>query len=76
MKTIFKTKLLILVAIIGLTISCKTTSAPGSTGNTESGAIKAGDSTSMNNGSTRSNEGNGSQPVNNNNNGTVKDSIK
>ena len=62
MKTIFKTKLLILAAIIGLTISCKTSSAPGSTG-TDTNATRAVDSTSINNG-TRSNDG------------TVKDSIR
>ena len=53
MKTIFKTKLLILVAIIGLTISCKTSSAPGSTGNTDTNATRAGDSTSINNGTVK-----------------------
>lgn len=82
MKTIFKTKLLILIAIIGLSISCKTSSAPGSAVNTESDAIKAGDSTSLNTGikgTTRSNEGNGNEadePVKSNGKSTVKDSIK
>lgn len=82
MKTIFKTKLIILIAIIGLSISCKTSSAPGSSVNTESDAIKAGDSTSINTGikgTTRTNEGNGNEadePVKTNDKGTIKDSIK
>jgi len=61
MKTIFKSKLLLIfIMLIGLTVfSCKTSS--GTTVSTDSDAIKAGDSTSINSGSrgtTRANEGN------------------
>jgi hypothetical protein len=61
MKTIFKFKLLVFVLLMALTFSCKTNSASGSSMETDSDAIKAGDSTSLNSGTrgtTRSNEGN------------------
>jgi hypothetical protein len=62
MKTIFKSKLiLVFIILIGLIFSCKTSSATGSTVTTDSDAIKAGDSTSLNSGTrgtTRNNEGN------------------
>lgn len=59
MKTILKSKLLMIVLLIGLSISCKTTS--DNSVKTDSDAIKAGDSTSLNTGTkgtTRANEGN------------------
>lgn len=61
MKTIFKFKLLVFVLLMALTFSCKTNSASGTSTTTDSDAIKAGDSTSLNSGTrgtTRSNEGN------------------
>lgn len=68
MKTIFKSKLiLVFLMLVGLTFfSCKTSSASGTSNgtsvSTDSDAIKAGDSTSINSGSrgtTRgANEGN------------------
>lgn len=82
MKTIFKSQLLIIIAVIALAVSCKTSSASGSAVKTDSDAIKSGDSTSLNTGTkgtTRSNEGNGNEadePVKSNSKSTVKDSIK
>lgn len=61
MKTIFKFKLLVFILLAALTFSCKTNSASGNSMATDSDAIKAGDSTSLNSGTrgtTRSNEGN------------------
>jgi len=63
MKTIFKSKLiLVFMMLVALTVfSCKTSSASGTTVSTDSDAVKAGDSTSINSGSrgtTRANEGN------------------
>ena len=61
MKTIFKFKLLVFILLMALTFSCKTNSASGTSTTTDSDAIKAGDSTSINSGSrgtTRANEGN------------------
>ncbi|QSW88869.1 MULTISPECIES: hypothetical protein [Flavobacterium] len=61
MKTILKIKLLVLTLVIGLFLSCKTNSASGEGVSSDSDAIKAGDSTSLNSGSkgtTRNNEGN------------------
>ena len=61
MKTIFKFKLLVFILLMALTFSCKTNSASGTSTTTDSDAIKAGDSTSLNSGTrgtTRSNEGN------------------
>ncbi|PWB22636.1 hypothetical protein [Flavobacterium sp. HTF] len=59
MKTLFNLKTLLFIFLIAFTFSCKTSSDPVAT---ESDAIKAGDSTSINSGSkgtTRgANEGN------------------
>ncbi|WP_264537486.1 hypothetical protein [Flavobacterium sp. N1736] len=61
MKTILNSKLLVIVMLLVLSFSCKTNSATGTTVRTDSDAIKAGDSTSLNSGTrgtTRVNEGN------------------
>jgi len=61
MKTILKIKLLVLTLVIGLFLSCKTNSASGEGIPSDSDAIKAGDSTSLNSGSkgtTKNYEGN------------------
>lgn len=61
MKTILNSKLLVCIALIALSVSCKTSSSSGTAVNTDSDAIKAGDSTSLNTGTkgtTRVNEGN------------------
>lgn len=61
MKTILNSKLLVCIALIALSVSCKTSSSSGTAMRTDSDAIKAGDSTSLNTGTkgtTRANEGN------------------
>jgi hypothetical protein len=68
MKTLFNFKTLLFIFLIALTFSCKTNSASSDPVSTDSDAIQAGDSTSINSGSkgtTRgSNEGNeGGQDV-------------
>ncbi|KRD10300.1 hypothetical protein ASE21_11335 [Flavobacterium sp. Root901] len=61
MKTIYKLEILVFILLTALFISCKSSSASGTSVSTESDAIKAGDSTSINTGTkgtTRANEGN------------------
>ncbi|SHG30272.1 hypothetical protein [Flavobacterium defluvii] len=61
MKTIYKLEILVFILFTVLFFSCKSSSASGTAVNTDSDAIKAGDSTSINTGTkgtTRANEGN------------------